>query len=58
MEIEDIGKISQVSNSMISMVYYSLITRMGAVVISKRYSKIHGINGQDYGNGAYDGLPG
>jgi len=32
-EIEDIGKISQVSNSMISMVYYSLIAGLGAVVI-------------------------
>ena len=56
-DIENSGKRSKVSNSMISMVYYSLITRMGAVVNSKRYSKIHGINVQDYDNRAYNGFP-
>ena len=37
MEIEGIGKISQVLKGMISIVYYSLITGLGRVVISKKY---------------------
>ena len=47
-DIENSGKLSQVLKGMIFIVYYSLITELGATVISGRYPKVHASNGQEY----------
>ena len=40
-----LGELCQISEDMIYMAYYSLITGLGALVISERYQEVHGGGG-------------